>query len=115
VVRWARLLLPNGQVARSRWKEDDYGEDDDIRVSRHVKVILNGSPRIAEVHYFMNLTPDLTEANEKPVAVVSMFGPPHAGLLAESSRTYYTCEHFRDIDVQVLDVESIQSVVMMAP
>ncbi|KAI4293979.1 hypothetical protein K525DRAFT_291554 [Schizophyllum commune Loenen D] len=114
VVRWARLRLPNGQTARCRWKEEAKGEGD-IRASRHVKIALEGVERIAEVHYFMRLGPELeldedlevSESREKAVAVVSMFGLPHAGLLDESSRTYYTCEHLRDID--------IKSVVMMAP
>lgn len=37
VVRWARLRLPNGQVARSRWKESlkPLGK---LRTSRNVKV-----------------------------------------------------------------------------
>ncbi|KAL1681219.1 hypothetical protein EV122DRAFT_288242 [Schizophyllum commune] len=74
VVRWARLSLPNGQIARSRWKEEERSADSDIRV-------------------------------EQPVVVVSMFGPPHAELLADSYKTYYTCQHSRDTD----------SVVMMAP
>ncbi|KAL1739491.1 hypothetical protein HDZ31DRAFT_77554, partial [Schizophyllum fasciatum] len=77
VVRWARLSLPNGQIARSRWKEEDYGESNDVRVSRHVKVSVDGSPRIAEIHYFMNLSPDQTEEHKNPVVVVSMFGLPH--------------------------------------
>ncbi|KAL1699540.1 hypothetical protein EV121DRAFT_284020 [Schizophyllum commune] len=114
VVRWARLRLPNGQTARCRWKEEVEGEGD-IRASRHVKITLEGVERIAEVHYFMKLGPELeldedlevSTSREKAVAVVSMFGFPHAGLLDESSRTYYTCEHLRDID--------IKSVVMMAP
>ncbi|KAL1681733.1 hypothetical protein EV122DRAFT_287879 [Schizophyllum commune] len=123
IVRWARLRLPNGQVARCRWKEEENGEKEDIRVSRHVKLHLDGIDRIAEVHYFLKLGPEPTEdedpeeieAKENAVAVVSMFGLPHAGLLADSYHTYYTCEHFRDIDVRVVDVQQIKSVVMMAP
>lgn len=37
VVRWARVKLPNGQIARSRWKEDTIALSD-IRTSRNVKV-----------------------------------------------------------------------------
>lgn len=38
VTRWARLRLPNGQVARSRWKESlkPLGK---LRIARNVKVI----------------------------------------------------------------------------
>ena len=37
VLRWARLLLPNGQVSRCAWKEKSSGEKA-IRCSRNVKV-----------------------------------------------------------------------------
>lgn len=40
VVRWARLRLPNGQVARSAWIENPKGEVN-IWMSRNVKVSLN--------------------------------------------------------------------------
>lgn len=37
IVRWARLRLPNGQVARSRWKEA-LKPINKIRTARNVKV-----------------------------------------------------------------------------
>jgi hypothetical protein len=37
VNRWARLQLPNGQIARSRWKEEATARKS-IRISRNVKV-----------------------------------------------------------------------------
>ena len=37
VLRWARLLLPNGQVARCAWKEKSGGEKS-VRCARNVKV-----------------------------------------------------------------------------
>lgn len=37
VKRWARVRLPNGQIARSRWKEDRM-KTNQIRTSRNVKV-----------------------------------------------------------------------------
>jgi hypothetical protein len=37
VTRWARVSLPNGQIARSRWKED-LKELEHLRTSRNVKV-----------------------------------------------------------------------------
>lgn len=48
VVRWARLRLPNGQVARSRWKED-LKPIDRIRTSRNVKV--SGLCAVVHGHY----------------------------------------------------------------
>lgn len=35
IVRWSRLALPNGQIARSKWKEDFLNP---LRMSRNVKV-----------------------------------------------------------------------------
>ena len=37
ILRWAQLLLPNGQVARCAWKEKSRGEKV-IRCARNVKV-----------------------------------------------------------------------------
>jgi hypothetical protein len=51
----------------------------------------------------------------KPVAMISLYGPPHPGLLAASSNTYYTAQHLRDMAIRVVDVKTIKSVVMMAP
>lgn len=55
------------------------------------------------------------ELPPKPVAMVSLYGPPHPGLLAASSYTYWTVQHLRDAGVRVVDAKSIKSVVMMAP
>ena len=38
VLRWARLLLPNGQVSRCAWKEKSGGEKV-VRCARNVKVL----------------------------------------------------------------------------
>ena len=35
VTRWARLRLPNGQIARSAWKEKEKAK---VRITRNVKV-----------------------------------------------------------------------------
>lgn len=51
----------------------------------------------------------------KPVAVVQLYGPPNKELYESSSKTYYTVQHLHDAGVQVVDVDCIQSVVMMAP
>ena len=45
VTRWARLRLPNGQIARSRWKEASKPINK-IRISRNVKV----SSTVTNVH-----------------------------------------------------------------
>jgi hypothetical protein len=40
VLRWARLLLPNGQVSRCVWKENSEGEKV-VRCARNVKVSIS--------------------------------------------------------------------------
>ncbi|KAJ6576383.1 hypothetical protein B0H10DRAFT_2236364 [Mycena sp. CBHHK59/15] len=118
VIRWARLRLPNGQIARSAWKESMKALED-VRMSRNVTIQVNGSSYIGEVLFYMllrvgGISNDKEEA-PKPVAIVSLYGPPHPGLLAASSNTYWTVQHLRDTAVRVVDVKSIRSVVMMAP
>ncbi|KAL0056617.1 hypothetical protein AAF712_016777 [Marasmius tenuissimus] len=88
VYRWAKLCLPNGQNARARWKEEAKGIEH-VRMSRHVK--------------------------EKHLAVISLFGEHNNELYEMSSKTYRTMQHFRDINVHVVEVKDILSVVIMAP
>ncbi|KAJ6566790.1 hypothetical protein B0H19DRAFT_1067069 [Mycena capillaripes] len=113
VIRWARVRLPNGQIARSRWKES-LKPLENLRTSRNVKIQVDGSSYIAEVLFYMLLrTNDAVPA--RPVAMVSLYGPPHPGLLAASSNTYWTAQHLRNRAIRVVDIKSIKSVVMMAP
>jgi len=42
VVHWARLRLPNGQIARSAWKEK-LKPPQDVRMARNIKVSLTSS------------------------------------------------------------------------
>ncbi|KAJ3816786.1 hypothetical protein F5880DRAFT_1626456 [Lentinula raphanica] len=111
VVRWARIKLLNGQIARSRWKEDGIPLSN-IRTSRNVKIILEGKEHIVEVHFYLLQKIDETL---HALAVGSFYGPPHEELLRRSSNTYYTVQHQRHIDVRAFPISSIDSVVMMAP
>lgn len=47
--------------------------------------------------------------------MVSFYGPPHPGLLAASSNSYWTAQHLRDTALRVLDVKTIKYTVMLAP
>ncbi|KAJ3924185.1 MAG: hypothetical protein NXY57DRAFT_878269, partial [Lentinula lateritia] len=109
VVRWARVKLPNGQIARSRWKEDVMALNS-IRISRNVKILLDGKEHIAEVHFYLLLKVGL---DVHPIA--SFYGLPDKELLRRSHQTYYTVQHHRDADVRAFSVDKIDSVVMMAP
>ena len=40
VTRWARLRLPNGQIARSAWKEKEKAK---VQITRNVKVGISSS------------------------------------------------------------------------
>jgi len=51
----------------------------------------------------------------KAVALVSFYGPPHEALYQTSSKCYWTVAHLRDPSMRIIDIESIQSVVCMAP
>jgi len=51
----------------------------------------------------------------KAVALVSFYGPPHEALYQTSSKCYWTVAHLRDPSMRIIDFESIQSVVCMAP
>ncbi|KAJ7336135.1 hypothetical protein DFH08DRAFT_813380 [Mycena albidolilacea] len=97
----------------STWKEGQKALPD-LRTSRNVTLEIDDKSYIGEVLFFMLLR--INEATEpKPVAVVSLYGPPHPGLLAASSNTYWTARHLRDAAVKVVDTTSIRSAVMMAP
>ncbi|KAJ6504329.1 hypothetical protein C8R47DRAFT_1174826 [Mycena vitilis] len=114
VIRWSRLRLPNGQIARSSWKET-LKPLEQLRIARSIKFDVEGSSYLGEVLFYMLLRVN-ADTEPKPVAVVSLYGPPHAGLyLAASSYTYWTSKHLRDTAIRVIDVKSIQAAVMMAP
>ena len=73
---------------------------------------MDGQTHVAEVHYFMLLHVGM---ELHPVALLSLYGPPHQQLLEASSGTYWTAQHLHDSDIRVVDVKAINAVVMMAP
>ncbi|KAA1478538.1 hypothetical protein DENSPDRAFT_861874 [Dentipellis sp. KUC8613] len=98
VVRWAHLRLPNGQVARSAWKESSKPLSQ-VRMARNVKV-----------QYYFQLQID---GEDKNLAMVSFYGPPDAALLAASLQTVWSCQYQGDAGMAVVDIKSICSVVAM--
>ncbi|KAF7314800.1 hypothetical protein MKEN_00954400 [Mycena kentingensis (nom. inval.)] len=115
VRRFARALLPNGQVARCAWSEN---QNNFTRSGRMVKVETKGDgaepTRIdfAEVRFFAELRVLNTTHH---IAVGSFFGLPDRYLLDFSYGTYWSAQHSGDDDVRVFAIPSIMSVVMMAP
>ncbi|KJA21717.1 hypothetical protein HYPSUDRAFT_140349, partial [Hypholoma sublateritium FD-334 SS-4] len=89
IARWARLQLPNGQIARSRWKEI-MKPIDKVRISRHVK-------------------------NTFTLAVISVYSEPNPTLLKESAGTVLACQYCGDSSLVVVDFGSIILVVAMVP
>ncbi|KAF8957135.1 hypothetical protein BDZ97DRAFT_1763202 [Flammula alnicola] len=112
VTRWARLRLPNGQVARCRWKESlkPLGK---LRTARNVKFIAdNGIARFGEVLYYFRCKRQNTVIS---LAVLSAYSQPDPELLAASHGTFISCKYLGDNSLQVIDVSRIQSVVAMVP
>lgn len=118
--RWAHLHLPNGQIARTAWRET-MRPPEKVRPARHVKIVIEGETRVAEVLYFTRLPVEAgidDDDNQiwvwKDVAVVSMFSLPDKDLLDLSCHTVSSCQLEED-DIRVIDLKSILSVVGMIP
>ncbi|KAF8836906.1 hypothetical protein BDN67DRAFT_991965 [Paxillus ammoniavirescens] len=107
IYRWARLRLPNEQVARSAWKENlkplDLFDDP-------TKIHLENATHFTEVHFYtqMKLNDDI-----KTVALVSFFSQPDPHLLHLSWHTFLSCVHSGHNALCVIEVKSIVSVVAM--
>ncbi|KZT69500.1 hypothetical protein DAEQUDRAFT_756881 [Daedalea quercina L-15889] len=102
IARWSRLGLPNGQIARSVWKECERNEDT-VRRSRNVKFNLNGQTSIGEVEYFL-MVKVIADGPVQALALVRPYTRPDAALLERSSQT-----------VWAINVKNIQTVVGMCP
>ncbi|KAI6001213.1 hypothetical protein EDD15DRAFT_2159002 [Pisolithus albus] len=130
VRRWARLQLPNGQIARSEFQELQRAPED-TRMARNVKVILNGAVRIAEVRYFARLVArtaenladnDDGEDFDAPghlqfddIALVTLYSHPHPHLLEQSYGVLASCTKLGEASLQVVKISAIQAVVAMVP
>ncbi|KAG1759571.1 hypothetical protein EV702DRAFT_982724 [Suillus placidus] len=110
VTKWARLRLPNGQVARSAWKEQAMSKQP--RMARNVKLLLDGHTAIAEVYFYFNMT---IHGQRKTFAMVSEYSDPHQDLLQRSYHTVFACQYHGDASLKLTEVSTIQSVVAMVP
>ncbi|TBU25585.1 hypothetical protein BD311DRAFT_852584 [Dichomitus squalens] len=95
LVFWGRLRLPNGQVARTAWKEcagEKRGRP--VHRSRMVRLADN---RYAEVQYFFRLRKMLedggTDDVDMTLAMVSVFTPPDPAILRESYGVLKACRY----------------------
>ncbi|KDQ51981.1 hypothetical protein JAAARDRAFT_73289 [Jaapia argillacea MUCL 33604] len=112
VIKWAHLRLPNGQIARTAWKEKlkPLGE---VRMSRNVKLQIQSKLEFAEVQFYFQLKISLETT--KTLALVSLYSPPDSDLLTASSNTVWSCKYQGDDALRVVDVSTIESVVAIVP
>ncbi|KAG1722369.1 hypothetical protein EDD22DRAFT_983013 [Suillus occidentalis] len=107
IKRWARLRLPNGQIACSAWRET-LRPIEQTCMSRNVKLKLSGQIRFAEVLYFTRLAVEDEDQNDWhfiDVAVVRLYSPPDHALLEHSFQTVVSCTQLDEI--VAVDVKSI--------
>ncbi|KAG6839509.1 hypothetical protein C0991_001958 [Blastosporella zonata] len=111
-VRWARLRLPNGQVARSLWKEGQkpLGK---VRMARNVKLTYANNLEFGEVRFYFRHK--LHSGELRTLAIIALYSRPNTDLLRDSSNTLWTCKKTGDKRLVVVDVKSIEAVVCMAP
>ncbi|KAL1937343.1 hypothetical protein VTO73DRAFT_13804 [Trametes versicolor] len=110
--RWARLELPNGQIARTAWKEEALEmRGKKPRRSRMVKASL-ADGRIAEVRYFFE---GAAHGDTFALAMLSVFSAPDADLYRETFGVLWACNYAGDTSRVVVDAKDIVSVVAMVP
>ncbi|KAK7461421.1 hypothetical protein VKT23_008599 [Stygiomarasmius scandens] len=119
VVKWSRLHLPNGQVARSVYKERE--KVTDIQMAQNVKIHKeNGKTEFGEVQYYFRMcietfdTEEEREEKMQTLAMISQYSDPDTDLLAASSGTVISCLYQRQ-DLVVYPVKLIKAVVAMIP
>ncbi|KAJ6553783.1 hypothetical protein DFH09DRAFT_1085534 [Mycena vulgaris] len=99
--RWARLRIPNGQIARTAWKEKQKALNK-VRMSRNVWINDPAAGEsYAEVQFFFQAKLDNKLV---ALALVSPYSAPDQRLLEESSNTLW-----------VIRAKTISSVVGMVP
>ncbi|KAH9941333.1 hypothetical protein B0H21DRAFT_676936, partial [Amylocystis lapponica] len=114
--KWARLRLPNGQVARTAWKEKRKPLHK-LRISRNVKFKLAGNVHFGEVLFYVYLDIPHPQhgTEEKALALVSIYTQPHPALLQASLHTVLSCQYQGDCALCFIEVKAIESVVAMVP
>ncbi|RXW12478.1 hypothetical protein EST38_g13377 [Candolleomyces aberdarensis] len=112
VSEYSRLSLPNGQVARSLWREAKRAGP--VRITRMVKIIENGVTKYGEVQYYFRYQ---FSSNEQPVALamVSLCGPPDRDLLEKSSNVLWACSFKSGDNLAVFPAHCLRSVVAVLP
>ena len=128
VIRWARVRLPNGQVARSLWGES--GRKQRPRQARNVMVdflflwigvrklislfqlTLDNVIRVAVVQYCFTIS---MNDDRKYVALVSLLDPPDARLYESLHGTLSVHKYHSNDNLIVVDIKSIRSSIALVP
>ncbi|EJD35356.1 hypothetical protein AURDEDRAFT_75349 [Auricularia subglabra TFB-10046 SS5] len=122
IVRWSRLMLPNGQVARSAWKER-LKRPDQLRRARDVKILCTTATgtqhekkitEYGEVRYYFQLEFE-GSGDVRTLAMVAMCSRPDPGLLELSEGVLWSVEHLGDAALRVIDHTNIEAVVAIVP
>ncbi|TFK49442.1 hypothetical protein OE88DRAFT_1737055 [Heliocybe sulcata] len=115
--RWSKARLPNGQIARSAWRET-LRTRQDARISRNVKVRKGHDIFIAEVLFYMKLDNDVDNIPPecpRHCALVTRYSEPHPVLKEMSHGTLLSCLHGGEDGLMVINAKDILSVVAMIP
>ncbi|KAJ7649592.1 hypothetical protein B0H17DRAFT_958446 [Mycena rosella] len=111
--RWARLLLPNGQIARSAWKEKQKALNK-VRMSRNIRFEdpVDGES-YGEVQFYFQAKTDDDEIIS--LALISPYSPPDQDLLESSFNSLWVSSSTGDGELQIIEANTISSVVGMIP
>ncbi|KDQ10432.1 hypothetical protein BOTBODRAFT_178101 [Botryobasidium botryosum FD-172 SS1] len=112
LVRWARIRLPNGQIARCAWKEERRPLEN-VRMARNIKLKRDGKLAFAEVHFFFPAPSDYQGGGM--LALVSMYPPHDPTLFQKSEHTLRACTLPGADSLRVINVKDVLSVVAMVP
>ncbi|KIO06840.1 hypothetical protein M404DRAFT_138489, partial [Pisolithus tinctorius Marx 270] len=114
IKKWARLRLPNGQIARSAWREK-LRPPEQLRVSRNVKFLSDGETQCGEVQYFTRLANvgDGGSWEYIDVAIIRNYSTPDEDLLRLSNQVVLAST-LLDL-LSVIRIKQIAGVVAMIP
>ncbi|KAJ7016263.1 hypothetical protein C8F04DRAFT_982266 [Mycena alexandri] len=111
VVRWARLQLPNGQIARSAWKEGRRALNK-VRMARNVKFLSVSKHHLGEIQFFFRAQID---GVAQAFALIDHYSDPDEEILQKSYKTVWLCDHGQGKFLIVIPAKTIISVVAMFP
>ncbi|KAI0704476.1 hypothetical protein C8T65DRAFT_578151 [Cerioporus squamosus] len=137
VWKWARLLLPNGQIARTGFREckgERRGKpvhrarmvkvsglrehpDLDVVTHRDVTLLQLRGDTFAEVLYFFPIEVKLADGTveERTLAMLSDFTPPDRDIAALTHGALLACRYQGQNALRVIDAKEVQSIVGMVP